>query len=76
MFFLFFFFQLAKNSAHCDYGVYVGASKDNAQTLVQIGGKAAALKMYLNETFTTLKLDSMSDWQKVSLTLSLISKLQ
>lgn len=56
--------KLAKSSAHCDYGIYVGASKDNAQNLVQIGGKAAALKMYLNETFTTLKLDSMADWQK------------
>ncbi|XP_029635734.1 CAD protein isoform X2 [Octopus sinensis] len=56
--------KIAKNAAHCDYGINVGASKDNAQTLVQIGAKAGALKMYLNETYTTLKLDSMADWQK------------
>ena len=30
------------------------------------GGAAAALKMYLNETFTTLKLDDVSIWMKVS----------
>ncbi|WAR14414.1 PYR1-like protein [Mya arenaria] len=29
------------------------------------GGAAAALKMYLNETFTTLKLDDVSVWMKI-----------
>jgi len=46
--------------------VFVGASTNNAATLPAIGGAAAALKMYLNETFTTLKMDDVSDWMKVS----------
>ncbi|KAJ8319881.1 hypothetical protein KUTeg_001468 [Tegillarca granosa] len=59
-----FILQLARQSARCDYGIYVGASKDNSQTLPKIGQKAAALKMYLNETFTTLKMDDITDWMK------------
>ena len=57
--------KLARSGARCDYGVFVGASSDNYSTLPQIGEKAAALKMYLNETFTTLKLDDISVWMKV-----------
>ncbi|KAK3581322.1 hypothetical protein CHS0354_016168 [Potamilus streckersoni] len=56
--------KLAKLNARCDYGVYVGATSDNYTTLPEIGGKAAALKMYLNETFTTLKLTDMALWMK------------
>ena len=66
------FLQLAKQGARCDFGVFVGASSTNYSTLPQIGGKAAALKMYLNETFTTLKLDDISIWMKV---LSQLTKL-
>jgi len=47
----------------------VGASTDNYATLPTIGTAAAALKMYLNETFTTLKLDDVSVWMKVGLML-------
>jgi hypothetical protein len=68
-----YFLQLAKQGARCDFGVFVGASSTNYSTLPQIGGKAAALKMYLNETFTTLKLDDISIWMKV---LSPLTKLQ
>ena len=57
--------QLASENARCDYGVYVGASADNAHTLPVIGGKAAGLKMYLNETFTSLKLNDITVWMKV-----------
>ncbi|XP_064604486.1 multifunctional protein CAD-like isoform X2 [Liolophura sinensis] len=56
--------KLASAGARCDYGIFVGASSDNYQTLPMIGGKACALKMYLNETFTTLKLDDLSIWMK------------
>ncbi|KAL3861535.1 hypothetical protein ACJMK2_007564, partial [Sinanodonta woodiana] len=56
--------QLAMQNARCDYGIYVGASSDNYSTLPLIGGKAVALKMYLNETFTTLKLTNMALWMK------------
>lgn len=60
-----FILQCAKQGARCDYGIFVGASSTNYNTLPQIGGKAVALKMYLNETFTTLKLDDISIWMKV-----------
>ncbi|XP_076085937.1 multifunctional protein CAD-like [Mytilus galloprovincialis] len=56
--------KCAKQGARCDYGIFVGASSTNYNTLPQIGGKAVALKMYLNETFTTLKLDDISIWMK------------
>lgn len=56
--------EKARAGARCDYGIFVGASKDNASKLPDIGARAAALKMYLNETFTTLKLDDVSVWMK------------
>jgi hypothetical protein len=59
-------FQLARQNAMCDYGLYLGASEDNAQTLPGIASGAVALKMYLNTTFSTLKMDNVSDWMKVN----------
>ena len=61
--------QLARAGARCDYGIYAGASKDNAQQLPSLAREAVALKMYLNETFTTLRMDSMADWMQVCLEL-------
>lgn len=55
---------LARVSARCDYALYVGASTTNCDTAAELAPQAAALKMYLNETFTTLKLDDMTIWQK------------
>ncbi|XP_063821718.1 multifunctional protein r isoform X2 [Ostrinia nubilalis] len=55
---------LARVSARCDYALFVGASSTNCDTAAEIAPQAAALKMYLNETFTTLKLDDMTVWQK------------
>ena len=57
--------KLARSGARCDYAVYLGASSDNYGLIPQLGEKAAGLKMYLNETFTTLKLDDISVWMKV-----------
>lgn len=58
-------FQLSAAGARCDYGLYVGASADNYSTVKDLAHLAAGLKMYLNETFTTLRLDEMSTWMKV-----------
>lgn len=58
--------QLAKKGARCDYGIYLGASVDNFSSLAHISQDAIALKMYLNETYTTLRLDDVSVWMKVS----------
>ena len=53
------------DGAHCDYGLFVGAAVDNAQILPDLSKQALALKMYLNETFTSLRLDSMETWMEV-----------
>ena len=58
-------FQLARSGARCDYGLFLGASSDNFTTLPLLSSKACALKMYLNDTFTTLKLNDISIWMKV-----------
>ena len=63
-------FQLAKAGARCDYGLYLGASKDNAQLLPSICSGAVALKMYLNETYSTLTLDDTTSWMAVSIFIS------
>ncbi|XP_045785143.1 CAD protein isoform X1 [Maniola jurtina] len=55
---------LARVSARCDYALFVGASTTNCETAAELAPHAAALKMYLNETFTTLKLDDMTVWQR------------
>ena len=43
----------------------MGASNTNATSLPHLSSQALALKMYLNTTFSTLKLDSMETWMKV-----------
>ncbi|XP_059054343.1 CAD protein isoform X1 [Achroia grisella] len=55
---------LARVSARCDYALFVGASSSNCETVAELAPQAAALKMYLNETFTTLTLDDMIVWQR------------
>ena len=56
--------DLAHRKAVCDYALYVGASKDNWDELPGLASKAAGLKMYLNDTFTSLRLDSVTDWTR------------
>ncbi|KAF6018983.1 CAD [Bugula neritina] len=56
--------KVAKEGARCDYGLYLGASATNYSTLAGISHDAVALKMYLNETYTTLRLDDISVWMK------------
>lgn len=58
------FKELAKAGARCDYALFVGASSDNYNYIYELASEAAALKMYLNETFTTLKLNDMTVWEK------------
>jgi len=64
---LFFFYplQLAKKEARCDYGLFMGASAANYDEIVDLADQVVGLKMYLNDTFTTLKLDGMQQWLKV-----------
>lgn len=57
--------QLAKAGCRCDYALFVGASSDNATLLPSIASSTAGLKMYLNDTFSTLKMDNVSVWMEV-----------
>lgn len=57
--------QLAKAGCRCDYALYVGAASDNAAVLPSIASQAAGLKMYLNDTYSTLKMDNVSLWMEV-----------
>ena len=57
--------KLASTKALCDYGINVGASQDNHTTIASLARNATALKMYLNETYSTLTLNDMTTWIKV-----------
>ena len=48
--------------ARCDFGLFVGATNSNMDGLSLLHEDAFALKMYLNQTFSTLQLDDMSVW--------------
>uniref|UniRef100_A0A8C1QB32 Multifunctional protein CAD n=1 Tax=Cyprinus carpio TaxID=7962 RepID=A0A8C1QB32_CYPCA len=56
--------KLAKAGCHCDYALFVGASSDNATLLPFIASSTAGLKMYLNDTYSTLKMDNVSLWME------------
>ena len=51
--------KIAKGKARCDYAIYVGASASNTTEIPALASQCAGLKMYLNETFTTLRLDKV-----------------
>lgn len=57
--------QLAKAGCRCDYALFLGASSDNASLLPTIASSSAGLKMYLNDTYSTLKMDNVSLWMEV-----------
>ncbi|XP_050512938.1 CAD protein [Diabrotica virgifera virgifera] len=46
-----------------DY-ILLGASSDNTTVVSELAAEAAGLKMYLNETFTTLRLRDLDVWSK------------
>ena len=54
--------ELAGQKAICDFAQFVGASFDNTRSAGSLSGKAAGLKMYLDQTYGPLRLDNMSDW--------------
>uniref|UniRef100_UPI003AAE4603 multifunctional protein CAD isoform X3 n=1 Tax=Centroberyx gerrardi TaxID=166262 RepID=UPI003AAE4603 len=56
--------KLARAGCRCDYALYVGAASDNATVLPSIASQAAGLKMYLNDTYSTLKMDNVSLWME------------
>ncbi|NWJ08702.1 PYR1 protein, partial [Crypturellus undulatus] len=56
--------KLAEAGARCDFALFLGASADNAGALGAVAGAAAGLKMYLNETFSALRLDDVALWMQ------------
>ena len=47
--------DIASSKAVCDYALFVGASLTNTDTVQELAHRAAALKMYLCDTFTNLR---------------------
>ena len=43
----------------------MGASATNFEEIIELASQVVGLKMYLNETFTTLKLDGIQQWLQV-----------
>lgn len=58
------FTDLAKAGSRCDYALFVGAADNNWSTISDMALQAAGLKMYLNDTFSTLKMTDMTIWEK------------
>lgn len=54
--------KLAEEKARCDYGIYLGASAENARTISPLAEKAAGLKLYLDATYGPLLLDDLGIW--------------
>ena len=54
--------DVAADGAHCDYAHFLGAGPGNTEAVGKLAGRAAGLKMYLNETFGDLRLDDERLW--------------
>ncbi|MGE5140903.1 MAG: amidohydrolase family protein [Rudaea sp.] len=49
----------ARAGARCDYGMHLGAGAENIETAAGLSGETVGLKMYLDQTFGPLRLDSL-----------------
>jgi carbamoyl-phosphate synthase/aspartate carbamoyltransferase/dihydroorotase len=56
--------QAAHEKSHCDYAQFLGAGPDNFHYLQALAHRSAGLKMYLDQTFGPLRLDSMLLWME------------
>lgn len=52
--------RLARRSALCDIGFYAGATETNAQEAAALAGKVSGLKVYLDQTYGTLRMRSLA----------------
>ncbi|KAG9510928.1 CAD protein [Fragariocoptes setiger] len=57
---------LANSKARCDYGLILGATPENAESVASLAKTEPimALKMYLNDTFGELCMNSVLDWRQ------------
>jgi dihydroorotase-like cyclic amidohydrolase len=51
--------RAASERAVCDYGIHFGAGADNAEIAASLATQCSGLKMYLDQTFGPLRLDSL-----------------
>jgi len=51
--------QIAQATAHCDVGLFAGASREFLTDLPDAAVEAVALKIYLNDTFGTLRVERL-----------------
>jgi carbamoyl-phosphate synthase/aspartate carbamoyltransferase/dihydroorotase len=54
----------AHSKARCDYAQFLGAGPDNLNTQNELAPYTAGLKMYLDQTFGSLRLDDMTLWME------------
>ena len=52
--------SLAKSKSVCDYMIFFGADGENYKDLEKMNPKVCAIKFYLNETYSTLKINNIS----------------
>jgi carbamoyl-phosphate synthase/aspartate carbamoyltransferase/dihydroorotase len=50
---------VARAKARCDYGIHLGAGADNIETAASLALQVTGLKMYLDQTFGSLRLDDL-----------------
>jgi len=46
--------------------LFLGGTEKNYAEIPELAPVVAGLKLYLNDTFTTLKMDDIGSWAKVS----------
>jgi carbamoyl-phosphate synthase / aspartate carbamoyltransferase / dihydroorotase len=54
----------AEKKAHCDFGQYLGAGPENVLMARELALQTVGLKMYLDQTYGTLRLDEMPLWME------------
>jgi dihydroorotase-like cyclic amidohydrolase len=55
--------ERAAATARCDYGIYLGATDANAPFNPELQRRAAGLKIYVNDTFGSLRVESLATMQ-------------
>jgi carbamoyl-phosphate synthase/aspartate carbamoyltransferase/dihydroorotase len=54
----------ADSNAHCDFAQFLGAGPGNVNMIADLAPQAAGLKMYLDQTYGSLRLDDMVLWME------------
>lgn len=52
--------KIASQKAHCDFGLYLGATEDNASDGPPLSHRVAGLKIYMGQTYGPLKMADLA----------------